>query len=224
LRRIYFPREGERLPRELNCLAGLATGFDAEPNWTSPQRVVDFYDLKGLIEDLLEVLQIRGAEFRSIDTIPYLHPRKTAEVVFGNEVLGVFGEAHPEVLGHYEIEGEAYLFELDFEKMVEMAKEEKRFRPLPKFPAICRDLSLVVDDALEAKRVVEAIRSFDQPFVDEINLFDHYRGSPIPSGKKGVSYRIRYQAADRTLTDEEVNQYHEKVISRLKEIFHAELR
>jgi phenylalanyl-tRNA synthetase beta chain len=74
------------------------------------------------------------------------------------------------------------------------------------------------------EKVYEAIRNFREPFIDEVNLFDVYRGAPIPEGKKGVSYRIRYQANDRTLTDEEVNRSHEKVIFRLKEIFQAELR
>jgi len=224
LKRIYLPREGERLPKEQKCLVGLAAGYDVEPNWASPQRRIDFYDVKGLVEDLLDALQIRGAVFRRVETIPYLHPRKAAEAVFEGEVLGVFGEAHPEVLGHYEIEGEAHLFEIDFEKVVEKATEEKRFRALPRFPAVYRDLSLIIDDAMEAQSVVDAIRSLEQPFIDEIHLFDCYRGTPIPPGKKGVSYRIRYQAVDRTLTDEEVNQHHEKVITRLKEIFHAELR
>jgi len=82
----------------------------------------------------------------------------------------------------------------------------------------------VVDDHLEVEKAGEAIRMLRQPFIDEVNLFDVYRGVPIPQGKKSVSYRIRYQANDRTLTDDEVNQHHEKVISRLREIFKAELR
>jgi phenylalanyl-tRNA synthetase beta chain len=95
---------------------------------------------------------------------------------------------------------------------------------LPKFPAVYRDLSLVVDETVEVEKLVEAISSIEQPFIDEINLFDVYRGAPIPEGKKGVTYRLRYQAKDRTLTDEEVNQYHDQVVSRLKEIFPLELR
>jgi phenylalanyl-tRNA synthetase beta chain len=95
---------------------------------------------------------------------------------------------------------------------------------LPKFPAVYRDLSVVVDKALESERVMETIRTLRQPFVEEVNLFDIYEGPPIPEGKRGMSYRIRYQANDRTLTDEEVNQYHEKIISRLKEVFPLELR
>ena len=108
--------------------------------------------------------------------------------------------------------------------MVKWAEEGKRFRPLPKFPAIYRDLSLVIDDDLEVEKVAEAIWNFHQPFIDEVKLFDVYRGAPISEGKKGVSYRIRYQANDRTLTDEEVNRYHEKIIFQLKEIFQVELR
>ena len=138
--------------------------------------------------------------------------------------MGILGEVHPQVLAHYGIEQKAYLFEIDFEQIVRWAEEGKRFKPLAKFPAVYRDLSLVVDEALEAGNVVEAIWNLKQPFVDEVQFFDLYRGAPIPEGKKGVSYRIRYQSTDRTLTDEEVNQYHEKVISGLKDIFQAELR
>ena len=138
--------------------------------------------------------------------------------------MGVLGEAHPQVLDRYDIPGKAYLFEIDFEQWVKRAGEGKRFRPLPRFPAVYRDLSLVIDDALEVEEVMEAIRAFQHPFLEEVNLFDVYRGAPIPEGKKGISFRIRYQANDRTLTDEEVNQDHEELISRLKEIFHLELR
>jgi phenylalanyl-tRNA synthetase beta chain len=108
--------------------------------------------------------------------------------------------------------------------MVKWAGGEKRFQLLPKFPVVFRDLSIIVDQTLEAKRVIEKIQTFRQPFVEEITLFDIYQGPPIPEGKKGISYRIRYQANDRTLTDEEVNQYHEKVLTRLKEVFQLDLR
>ena len=108
--------------------------------------------------------------------------------------------------------------------MVERAGSEKQFRLLPKFPAVYRDLSLVVENDLETDKVTETIWAFHEPYIDEVRFFDLYQGAPIPEGKKGVSYRIRYQAEDRTLTDEEVNQYHDRVISRLKEIFQVELR
>ena len=134
------------------------------------------------------------------------------------------GEVHPDTLAHYEIAGKAYLFEIEFDRLVKGASEKKKFRPLPKFPAVHRDLSLIVEDHLEADKVEKAIRSLEQPFIDDVKLFDVYRGAPVPEGKKSLSYRIRYQASDRTLTDDEVNRYHEKMILRLKEALKAELR
>ena len=224
LKKVFIPQEGERLPREIKYLAGLAIGFDQDPHWAFSPRQVDFFDVKGCVEDLLEALQIKGIKFSRAGDIPYLHPGKASKVFLGEEVLGALGEVHPQVLSHYEIHGKAYLFEIDFEQVVRWAREERRFQPLAKFPAVYRDLSMVVDDALEAEKLVETIWTFQQPFIDEVNLFDIYRGAPIPEGKKGVSCRIRYQAHDRTLTDEEVNQYHEKVIARLREAFRVELR
>jgi phenylalanyl-tRNA synthetase beta chain len=219
-----MPNPGERLPKERKCLAGLAIGLGHELHWATPARSVDFYDVKGCVEDLFAVLQVNGVVFTQAEDVPYLHPGKSAKIVLGKETLGVLGEVHPQVLAHYEIEQKAYLFEIDFEQIVRFAEKGKCFKPLPKFPAVHRDLSLVVDGALDAGSVVEAIWKLKPPFVDEVQFFDLYQGAPIPEGKKGVSYRIRYQSTDRTLTDEEVNQYHEKVISRLRDIFQAELR
>jgi phenylalanyl-tRNA synthetase beta chain len=224
LKKVFIPKEGERLPEEIKYLVGLAMGFDRDSHWAFSQRPVDFYDIKGCVEDLLDALQIKGAKFNKADDIPYLHPGKASRVVLDQTILGVFGEVHPQVVSHYEMNGKVYLFEVDFNKMMKWAREERRFQSLPKFPVVYRDLSVVVDRALEAEKVVETIRTFQQPFVEEVTLFDMYQGPPIPEGKKGISYRIRYQANDRTLTDEEVNQYHEKIITRLKEVFHLELR
>jgi phenylalanyl-tRNA synthetase beta chain len=224
LKKIFILKEGERLPEEIKFLVGLAMGFDRDPHWAFSQRPVDFYDIKGCVEDLLDALQIKGAKFNKADDIPYLHPGKGSRVILDQTILGVLGEVHPHVVSHYEMNGKVYLFEMDFSKMVEWAREERRFQSLQKFPAVYRDLSVVVDRALEAEKVVETIRTFQQPFIEEVTLFDLYQGPPIPEGKKGISYRIRYQANDRTLTDEEVNQYHEKIITRLKEVFHLELR
>ena len=224
LKKVFLPQEGEKLPLEVKYLAGVATGLDQEPHWDSPQRPIDFHDVKGCIEDLFETLRIDGARFVLARDIPYLHPGKAARLWVGSEEVGVLGEIHPQVASHYEISGRAYLFELNFETVVKMTKEEVRFEPLPKFPAVYRDLSLVVDDGLEAGAVEEAIWNSRQSYLDEVRLFDIYRRAPIPEGRKGVAYRIRYQAVDRTLTDEEVNQIHQKIVAQLEEVFKAALR
>jgi phenylalanyl-tRNA synthetase beta chain len=224
LKKVFLPKEGEKLPTETKYLAGLALGMDRDPHWASVPRPVDFYDVKGCIEDLLEALQIKGMKFTRAEDIPYLHPGKSLRILMEGETLGMLGEIHPQVMVRYDLPGKAYLFEIDFEQLVKGAGEGKRFRPLPKFPAVYRDLSMVVDEAVEVEKVTETIWAQDQPFIDEVSVFDIYQGAPIPMGKKGISYRIRFQAGDRTLTDEEVNRYHEKIIFQLMEIFKAELR
>lgn len=224
LKKAFLPAKERRLPQEVRYLAGLATGLDADPHWALPSREVDFHDVKGCVEDLLEALQIKEVKFAGAKDLPYLHPGRSARVSVGEVVLGVLGEAHPEVRNRYEIHGRLYLFEIDFEEILKRAVTGKQFRPLPKFPAVYRDLSLVVDEDLESEKIVEAIWTFRGPFIDEVHLFDVYQGTPIPPGKKSASYRIRYQSDDRTLTDEEVNEHHEGVISRLKDIFRGELR
>jgi phenylalanyl-tRNA synthetase beta chain len=224
LRRVFLFEDGKRLPRELRHLAGLAMGLVGEPHWASPGRGIDFHDIKGCVESLLEAFQIEGASFDRADEVPFLHPGRSAKVSFKGEDFGVLGEVHPEVLSRYDISERAYLFEINFESLLQWAKEEKRFRTLPRFPAVYRDLSLVVEESLEAGKLVEEIRLSQEPYMEEVMLFDIYQGTSIPMGKKGVTCRIRYRADDRTLTDEEVNQCHERVTARLKEIFRVELR
>ncbi len=224
LKKVFLPRRGDRLPMEVKFLSGVAVGMDRDLHWSSPQRQIDFYDMKGCLEDIFDALRIKGIKFRKAEDIPYLHPGKASRILLGEEFLGEVGEVHPNVLNHFEINRKAYLFEINFELLAKYADETRRFQSLPKFPAVYRDLSIVIDEALEVERIEEAIWDFRQLFIDDVRLFDVYQGAPIPQNKKGVSFRIRYQAKDRTLTDEEVNQYHEKVTSRLREIFKVELR
>jgi len=224
LRKVFIPKEGEKLPKEIKYLSGLAMGFDGYLSWTSPLREIDFFDIKGCLEDLLEALRIDGVRFLRVENVPYLHPKKSSAMVLNGENLGVLGELHPDVLSRYEIDRKVYLFEVNFDKLIENSKEEIRFSPLPKFPAVYRDLSLVVDKELEVGKIFEAINAFCDPFINEVNLFDVYEGSPLPEGKKGVSFRIKYQSKERTLTDDEVNQDHERLISKLREVLKVDLR
>ncbi len=224
LKKVFLHQEGEKLPKEVKVLTGLAMGMDQEPHWAYPPRPIDFYDIKGALESLFEELQIKRIGFKRAEDIPYLHPGKASRVFIEEKEVGALGEVHPDVLNHYGIPERVYLFEIDFEELVRRAGGAKWFQPLPKFPDVFRDLSVVVGEEVEAEKIGEAIWGLRDPLMKEVRLFDVYQGPPIPKGKKGVSYRIRYQAPDRTLTDEEVNQFHEKVILQLREVFGAELR
>jgi phenylalanyl-tRNA synthetase beta chain len=224
LGRVFLLVQRERLPEELRYLVGVASGSVAELHWASQPRPFDFHDMRGCVEALLDALQIQGVSFDRTEEVPYLHPGRAARLSVNGEAMGVFGEIHPEVQNRYDIPEKVYLFELDFERLIGRAGEEKRFQSLPRFPAVYRDLSVVVDKQVEVGRLIEAIRASQEPFMDEVRLFDIYQGAPIPEGKRGVSCRIRYRADDRTLTDDEVNQRHERVTGRLRETFSVELR
>jgi phenylalanyl-tRNA synthetase beta chain len=124
---VFLAEEGERLPREKKYLTGLATGFDADPHWAKASRPVDFYDVKGMIEDLLEALHVKGVRFAQVRDIPYLHPGKTARVLVEEGVWGILGEIHPQVLDRYEFPGKACLFEII--SGVSQEAEEKWMKP-----------------------------------------------------------------------------------------------
>jgi len=193
-------------------------GDDRELHWASAPRAIDFYDIKGCIEDLVEALQSRALNSGGVG-IPFLFsiPGRRQDS-FRRGGFGLLGEVHPQVLERYEIPGRAYLFEIDFEQLVKHAREGKWFRRCPDSRPFIGISQLSLMMPWRWKRSWKP-SGLSAPLHEEVTLFDIYRGAPIPEGKKGVSFRIRYQANDRTLTDEEVNQGHEKLISRLKEIF-----
>jgi phenylalanyl-tRNA synthetase beta chain len=147
--------------------------------------------------------------------------RKIGQTHEGRGGPGILGEVHPKILGCFGIPDKACLFEMNFDPFA--IRKEKRFNPCPDSGCL-PGLSLVVDASLETGKLAEAIWVSQEPYIDEVTLFDVYQKAPIPEGKKGVSYRIRYRATDRTLTDEEVNQYHDRVTARLRETFKVERR
>jgi phenylalanyl-tRNA synthetase beta chain len=116
------------------------------------------------------------------------------------------------------------LFELDFDQLVQYAPRHIAVRPLPRFPSVERDLAIVVDEAFRAQQILDWIKKLNQPLIEEVKVFDQYRGAPIPDGKKSLAYTISYRAEDRTLTDGEVNAMHQDLVSKIEEIFGAQLR
>ncbi len=142
----------------------------------------------------------------------HLHPGKSA-VVFSEDVaLGVVGGVHPSVARAADLAGDLWAFEIDFGKLGSCVLPHFKFRPLPKHPGVVRDLAIVAEEKLEAQAVLDAIARCPDLLVEDVRLFDVYRGAPLPAGKKSLAYSIAYRAADRTLTDEEVNRLHQRLV------------
>jgi len=224
LGRVFHPREGRELPDEIEFLAGLLCGRQQEESWTQGNAEVDFFDLKGTMETLLSQLGIMDSQFVLEEKEPFLHPGAGCRIEAAGEILGWLGQIHPEVCEAYELKQKMFVFELNFGAVAGRLHEKKTFKPLARFPAVHRDLALIVDEAVSAGELLARIREADSGLLTEVGIFDLYRGTPIPSGKKSLAFRLKYQQEGRTLTDAEVNDLHQRIAQILVEKYGAVLR
>ncbi len=216
-----FIGNGEQ--KEPERVAGVLAGQIGEGVYSDPYRSPDFYDIKGLVERILEVCGIVDYTLQKTDT-PTFHPGRNAEILLGDRQIGTFGEAHPEVLENYDLPYKAYLFEFDMEVLVDAAIFAKRFEPIPIYPTVERDLAIVVDKELLSDMPTELIYATGGELVKSVRLFDVYEGEQVPEGKKSLAYAITYHSATETLTDKAVNTLHDKVVKHLNQKLGAELR
>ncbi len=219
LGRVYHQRKND-LPSEPEVLCGVLTGPRLEPSWRGGNEALDFYDAKGIVEGLFGQL---GVEFSfEAGSDESLHPFKQAAVVVGEKRLGVVGELHPKVSDAFELAGEVYLFEADLSALLPFTLGHKMFQPISRFPAVVRDMALVVDEGVTNAQVQAIMRGF--PLVTDVSLFDLYSGEQLSAGKKSLAYRISYQSPKHTLTDDEVNKVQKQILDKLSKQLGASLR
>ena len=216
-----FIRNGAQ--KEPERVTGILAGQIGDGVYSNPYREPDFYDIKGLVEGILEVCGVVNYTLQKTDA-PTFHPGRNAAVLLDNKQLGTFGEVHPEVLENYDLPYKAYLFDFDMEALVDAAIFAKRFEPIPIYPTIERDLAIVVDKELLSDMPTELIYATGGELVKSVRLFDVYEGEQVPEGKKSLAYAITYHSATETLTDKAVNALHDKVVEHLNQKLGAELR
>ena len=216
-----FVHDGEE--KEPERVAGILAGQIGEGVYSDPHRPPDFFDIKGLVEGILEACGIVDSTLQKTD-VPTFHPGRNAEVVLDDRSIGVFGEVHPEVLENYDLPYKAYLFEFDLEGLADAATFAKRFEPISIYPKVARDLAIVVDKTVLSDMPTELIYTTGGDAVDSVRLFDVYEGEQVPEGKKSLAYTITYHSATETLTDKAVNALHDEVVKRLNRELGAELR
>ena len=211
--KTYIPNSDENeLPTERNILT---IGIYGQ---------CDYFDLKGIVENLLDSLGLKSASFKRMSENPSYHPGKTAELILGRTSLGVLGEIHPDVNENYGVDVPCYVTELDLDAMYNFSKTEKAYKPLPKYPAITRDIALLVDDAVLVQEIEDAIRKAGGQVVEKVELFDVYKGAQIPEGKKSIAYAIAYRDPSKTLKDKDINKVHDKILRALEYKLGAQLR
>ena len=200
--------------REVATVAGLLCGRRSGRTWAYADTQVDFHDCKGGVEAVLSALGIRGAEFRAAER-KELHPLATAEIWAAGRCLGVLGALHPRAAKRWGLPAGVLLFALELEALVEATVLVPRYAPPTKFPAVLRDLAVVVPAGLEHAAVQKVIREVGGALVEDASLFDVYAGAPVPEGHKSLAYALRYRAGDRTLTDVEVNEAHARLVAEV---------
>ncbi|MCM1418682.1 MAG: phenylalanine--tRNA ligase subunit beta [Bacteroides sp.] len=205
LGRIYLPKESaDELPEERESLCIGLYGADES-----------FFTLKGIAEELFDRLGVKVKFEKKVDDQTF-HSGRCAIITSGDRVIGTLGELHPTAAEAYGVKERIYLAELDLETMRECAEGEREYRPLPRFPAISRDLSLVCDEEISSGELIELI-SGAASCLEQVTLFDLYRGTGIPEGKKSVSYKLIFRRADRTMEAEEADRAVEKILKKLAE-------
>jgi len=185
---------------------------------------VDFYTLKGKIEALISLLGLSKRTDYQKAVHPALHPGRTAEVLVDGKSAGIFGEVHPRTAENYELNTRVIMAELNLQALLENADTVRKYKALPKYPAVTRDLAFIVEKRIQAAQILDLICKGGGNILEEVSLFDIYEGSQIPEGCKSMAYSLTYRASDRTLTDDEVNRAHQRIIGLLEEELNARLR
>ncbi len=212
LGKIYLPKEGEDLPEERRKVTIGMYGN------------CDYYDLKGVVEVMLDDLGIYKRSFEPEKKKSTFHPGRCANLVAGGKKIGVIGQIHPVVAENYGVSSDVYVAEIDFEDILALAKTEKTYKKLPKYPATQRDLAFLADDSVLATQIENIIKKKSGNIFESLTLFDVYKGNQIPENKKSMAYSLVLRDENKTLTDEDVNPVIESILKELSEKLNVKLR
>lgn len=216
----FVSREGAH--KETERLAGLVSGFALPEQWGVAARTIDFYDLKGVVENVFSYLHCLDEVTFIPAKCTFLHPGQSAKILFQKKDIGYVGQVHPLILKKLDLKNNIYVFELDILPLTE--SKVLHYKPISKFPEIRRDIAIIVNQAIPVKNIQDTIRKLACDWLKDVFIFDVYQGKGIAPGYKSVAVALVLQHPSRTLIDDEVNLYMDNVIKALKEQIGAELR
>jgi len=219
--RVFEASSDER-PAEREVLALAMTGCVLEDDWRGAKQV-EFFDIKGAIELVLSTMNISGFTINRA-RVEYLHPGQSAVLERDSAEVARFGRLHPRVASLYKFRQPVFVAEIELEKLFALRPADVRYHALPRYPAASRDVSALVPDSVMWGDIEEAVRGLGIPEIASVRVFDMYKGKDMPEGLHSLAFRVIYRAQDRTLTDEEVTEMHERVRAELQNRFGAQLR
>lgn len=222
--KTFKQEEGQALPTETRSLGFALTGLREQGSWQVAKAPVDFYVAKGIVESILTTLGLTEATtFVATDELKEMHPGRTAFLMAGEEVIGFVGQVHPLTAKAYDIK-ETYVAELNLEKLLAVTSTGIKYAPVSKFPAMSRDMALLVDASISNQALVDTIKSNGGRFLTDVTLFDIFQGEKLGADKKSMAYSLTFLNTEATLVDEEVTKAMDKVQAALVEEFSVEIR
>ena len=221
--RVFLPKGSER-PEEQEHLAGAITGQLLANSWHKQDQPVDFFQIKGIVERYLHNLGLAGTiTYRATQDRAEMHPGRTADIYVDDQLVGFVGQVHPRTAKDYKVPA-TYVFELNLEALLAADKVANEYHPISKYPAITRDIALLVDRNVTNADVVAVIEKRAGAFLKKVHLFDVYSGLHLPKGKKSLAYTLTYQDDHDTLIEDQVNKAFAKVTQALEDELAAEIR
>lgn len=224
---LFHGRENASLPRETQSVAGVLTGSWTDQTWNNTADKLRFFAGKGIVEELLEQLRVPKVRFRVAEGEGYdfLQPGRAAEVLSGGTVLGWVGEIHPEAREAMDIDQIVVAFELDLDKLIKGAHNQENYHEFSPFPAVQHDLAIVVPDEVTCEDLLQRITSAGGKLLENVRLFDVYRDPVrVGIGKKSMAFSLTYRSDDHTLTSDEVERAHSKIVTKVCKATGGEVR
>ncbi|MGI2285638.1 phenylalanine--tRNA ligase subunit beta [Staphylococcus cohnii] len=213
LGRVFFGNEEDQLPDEIEYLSGILTGDYAVNTWQSKKEAIDFFVAKGIVERIAEILDIQF-EYEAGE-ITGLHPGRTALVKLNNEIVGFVGELHPQTENDYDLK-QTYVFELNYDKLMSVSVGYINYQPIPRFPGVSRDIALVINRATPSAQIVNVIKNNGGDILQKTEVFDVYEGEHVAEDEKSIALRLSYLDTKQTLTDDKVNEVHDRILEALQ--------
>jgi phenylalanyl-tRNA synthetase beta chain len=221
--RIFLSGGAGKLPAERNVLAGLLSGTIGEDLWNYRLNV-DFYDVKGCIDNLFSDLKTGDCRYVAENPEPFLHPGKSANIYLNDSKVGYLGEVHPDVKDRMDLKVNSYVFEINLDMLVNHIAGEVTYKEISKYPAVARDVAFVVDSGVQADYMLDIVLRQKEDLLENVGIFDIYAGKGLPDGTKSLGLRFSYRSPDKTLTDLEVNNVHERIVRKTIELTGARVR
>ena len=225
--RVLFGRENKSLPKEPTFVAGVLSGCWDDDAWNAKYPKLDFFDAKGVVEQLLATLRITKVKYKPADPDKYgwLQPGRAAEVIAQNRVIGWIGNIHPTSLERFGVNDAVVAFELSVDALQALATKQLPYQDVPTLPGVDVDLAIVVDESVTYEMLVQRITSAGGKLLKNVHLFDVYRDPVrVGEGKKSMAFSLTYRADDRTLTSEEVEKAHGKLVTKVMKSTGGEVR